>query len=452
MEFYAVPIEDSSSVPEKFILFRPLLGIAFLGNRAAVTLTHAILENKVQEHQIAACRKLYPFLSSIGFVRNDPIHPRLPDKSQFTPTHAVLLMTNQCQLRCIYCYASGGEFIPETLSVESGKAAIDEVANNAAKQEKERFSLSFHGGGEPMLAWRAIKALVHYARQKELPCHLNLTSNGVWSEEQTAWVIENIDSITISMDGQPAVQDVNRPMADGSPTSERVYRILHALDAEGKKYAVRMTIIEPWENFPTGVKYVLENTKCKTIQVEPAFTSTRGHHANPTPVQAKGFCDAFLQAAKIAQENQAVLRYSAARTNRPTSTFCSAPYQSLIINPKNELVACYEITNKDHELAPLSHVGNFTKNNFSIDFDNRHALLNIIEEKRASCRDCFCYWSCAGDCYSRTLTIQNGQPAYQKSRCIINQTLTKELILQKIAEGNGVAYLFPHSPAFRKPD
>ena len=39
-----------------------------------------------------------------------------------------------------------------------------------------------------------------------------------------------------------------------------------------------------------------------------------------------------------------------------------------------------------------------------IDEAARTYLRQKIDERRASCHDCFCYWSCAGDCLIRSFT------------------------------------------------
>ena len=443
MEFYAIPIETSQQDEEIFILFRPLLGIAFLGNQAMVTITQKFLSNNLIPEELNTHKSINSFLNSIGYLQEDPPPPLLPPANQFTPTHSVLLMTNRCQMRCIYCYASGGELQPEDLSVETGKTAIDIVHKNAVRQGRSQFNLSFHGGGEPIMAWQTIKELTEYARKKRIPAHINLTSNGVWTPVQKDWIIRNIDSISLSMDGHPDIQNYNRPLADGSKSSNVVMDSLRELDKVQKNYTIRMTAIAPWENLPKNIEFLASIIHhCRGIQVEPAFNSERGHHALPDQVQAKAFCTAFLEAFQIATTHRLNLRYSGARLRRPVASFCTAPYNTLIVNPKNQLVACYEITSEDHDLFPVSKLGYLDKDKLSLNLQTRQNLLQHIEEKRKTCHSCFCYWYCAGDCYSRTSSLINGETIDLHSRCSINQTLTKELLLQKIEQGNGVARLF----------
>lgn len=405
-------------------------------------ITAEMVAGRVSNKHKPPAEKVKPFLASIGFLSKDPRPPDLPQNGTFAPTHAALLLTNRCQMRCIYCYAAGGELPPDQLSIESGKTAIDIVHQNAVEQGRSSFSLSFHGGGEPLMAWDVITACTAYARGKKLPAKIDITTNGIWSEEQGDWIIKHVDLVNLSMDGHPEIQDRNRPLADGSPSSAILMRTLKKLDANHKEYSIRMTVIEPWQDFSKSVTYICEHSKCKGIQVEPAFNSSRGHHANPNAEQADGFIKAYLLADAVARKHGKQFRYSGARAYHPFRVFCSAPFNSLVINPQNKIVACFEITNPDHELAQLSHLGMMDASGLKMSPGGRDNLLNVIEENRKKCSDCFCFWSCAGDCYTRTLTMKDG--VYQKHtmRCRVNQALTKELLLQRIAAGNGVAHLF----------
>jgi len=151
-----------------------------------------------------------------------------------------------------------------------------------------------------------------------------------------------------------------------------------------------MTLVAPYSDLLRSVTYLLSNTQCRGIQVEPAFNSERGEHTEPNPEQADQFIAAFLKAYDKSIEYGRVLRYSAARVTNPVRTFCTAPYNTLIVNPQDEIVACYEITNPDHQLASLSKFGNIDNFGLHLDDEKRKNLINLIEGKRESCRDCEC--------------------------------------------------------------
>lgn len=442
MSFYKVPLQSQDDSDNLYIIYRPLLGLAFIGNRKMADIAEEIFNNNHFDTRKPEFQEISQFLDSIGFFQKDPQEPTYPGGKPFLPTHTVLLLTNQCQMKCIYCYAAGGDFPKEELSLEAAFHAIDIVYHNALALNLPSFSVSFHGGGEPTMAWQVIVESTKYARSKSLPCQVSLTSNGVWSELQCHWIIENIDRISLSIDGPPAIQNRNRPISNGSPSTHFVKKSLKMLDDHKKPFGIRMTAISPWSDLPNSVAYLLENTLCKGIQVEPAFNETRGEHALPSKNEANQFIEAFLKADFIAKKHKRSLRYSAARVSHPVATFCSAPYNSLIVNQQGDIVSCYEITSSNHSLANLSKYGDFAPFNINLIEKRRESLLEILQNNKENCRDCFCYYSCAGDCYIRTLTYnKKGGISKQIARCYINKTLTKELLLRKIEEGNGVAHL-----------
>jgi len=175
-EIYIIPVHNGNE-EDKFILFRPLIGTAFVGNRAMVNLVQGLLDGASHTNDQD---KATTFLRSIGFLEPDPAGQPEMDGT-FLPSTAVLLLTNQCQLRCTYCYASAGESQRKMLTPELGHAVIDAVHKVAQERGYPKFEVSFHGGGEPTMAWRVLKDCVAWARKKPIPAKITLTSNGIWS-------------------------------------------------------------------------------------------------------------------------------------------------------------------------------------------------------------------------------------------------------------------------------
>jgi len=442
MEIYAIRVADDDRA-EKFILYRPLTGLAFVGNRAMADLALAAARGE----PIPATRgEAIDFLRTIGFLDPDPPPPP-PVSVDFRPTTAVLLLTNQCQLRCTYCYAAAGELPRQELSVELGSAAIDYVYETAQTLKRSQFEVSFHGGGEPTVAWKVLQACTACARQKLLPAKVTLTSNGVWSPKQCEWIVHNLDGLSLSLDGDPETQDRQRPFASGRGSSARIMRTVAELDRHSFPYGIRMTATAPWGNLPTDVRFLCGETDCQSMQVEPAFNTARGGHGRPSEAEGQAFVRAFMEASEIASRAGRRLFYSGARMGVVTSTFCTAPYGALIVNGLGELVACYEVSGHTHPLARLSTVGRIEDGQVTVDEAARARLHRLMAERREACRDCFCHWSCAGDCYTRTFRFEPGGHLRREVRCHMNQSLTQQLLLRGIAAGNGVWHAPNRLPA-----
>ncbi len=248
-ELNVLPVTEEGHTAERFIVYRPLARLAFVGNRAMADLAVA-----------ASCGKRRPpshadadaFLERIRFLEPDPPLPAAP-AGEFRPTTAVLLMTNECQLRCTYCYAAAGEGTAQALDPSVGRTAIDHVCQVAVEDGRDLFEVSLHGGGEPTRAWASLQECVAYARTKELPAWVTMTSNAIWSRRQLDWITENLDGLTISVNGAPQTQDRQRPFVTGRRSSGVVLRNLAELDRRGFPYAIRMTAIPPWDQLPGNV-------------------------------------------------------------------------------------------------------------------------------------------------------------------------------------------------------
>lgn len=442
MELFTIPVPEEEK--ETYIIFRPLIGLAFLGNRGLVDLAYRLADDP----QTPLRSDISQFLQAAGYFQPDPPAPQ-PPSGDFDPLGLTLLLTNQCQLRCTYCYAAAGEMSRQVLPLEYGRLAIDCAAEAVLRRGAARLEVTLHGGGEPTFPWKTLQALVAYTRQKPVPASISLTSNGIWSESQTEWILAHIDGVSISMDGGPQTQNRQRPFVSGRPSSDWVMRSIAALEAHTFPYTIRMTALPPWDSLVGDMEYLCENTRCANIQVEPAFNTRRGEESGPPDGEGPGFARAFLKAHQIATQAARNLVYSGASLENVTATFCSAGYSSLIVTPEGALVACYTTTHSSHPLAPLTTIGRIQDGKIQIDESARTLLHQLMKERRQACRECYCFWSCAGDCFAKYLTPQHGGHLVYDGRCDINRSLLRDLMLQRMAASQGVwMRYFPcrHSP------
>jgi uncharacterized protein len=431
MEVFSIPVEG------KFILYRSRLHLAFVGNRAMADFVTRLASRETPSGADMP-EEVLAFLRTIGFLEPDPPPPP-PPECPYRPTTAVLLLTNRCNLRCTYCYASGGEGPVQDLSLELARVAIDHVYQNARELGRPHFDLAFHGGGEPVQAWETLQEATAYARSKDLPCRTSAVTNGVWTAGQREWIIHNLDGLSISFDGRQETQDHQRPFASGQGSFKAVMRTIDALDKASFPYGIRMTATAPWRGrLAEDVRFICEETGCPAMQVEPAFNTRRGEHQGPTEEESEAFAEAFLSAFEIASRADRQLTYSGARPWLVAPTFCTAPYGALVVTGAGNLVACYEITDEHHPLAEMSTVGRIVDSRVVIDHQARSALLTYLDEKRARCRDCFCYWHCAGDCYVRSFYAQASGRQGGNPRCTMNREITARILLWYIMAGDGI--------------
>ena len=137
-----------------------------------------------------------------------------------------LLVTEQCNLRCNYCYISRR---PLAMSAGTARRAVD-FAFEQPPDSKCDGMLSFcFFGGEPLLADSIIRETCEYARQRSgqtgRPVHFSMTTNGTMLDEKRAELIHRYHIKTkVSLDGVADAQDMHRRLPNGEGSFAQILR------------------------------------------------------------------------------------------------------------------------------------------------------------------------------------------------------------------------------------
>lgn len=160
----------------------------------------------------------------------------------------ILTMTNQCNLRCTYCYEHNKE--TKNMSVET---ALEIMEHEMTVEDGSNFVCVYYFGGEPYLEFEKIKKIHAFLKSKQWNkgWFAFTTTNGTLvHDEIQEWLLENDDSIEVyvSVDGTKQMHDKNR-----SGSFDKI-----DLDFFSKYYPfAKMTVTE--ESLPDlseGVKYL----------------------------------------------------------------------------------------------------------------------------------------------------------------------------------------------------
>lgn len=138
--------------------------------------------------------------------------------NNYSPFLVQFSITNRCNLKCNYCYATYYKRPFEDMPLESVKSIIDDLA----KAGTFRINLV---GGEPLLR-NDISEIILYIRSKGIECAM--TTNGFLVPMKID-VIKGLNSVCFSIDGREQGNDLNR--AKGS--YEAVIRGLDACKSAG---------------------------------------------------------------------------------------------------------------------------------------------------------------------------------------------------------------------------
>jgi uncharacterized protein len=432
---YFIPFET-----DRYIIYRPLAKLAFIGNRALVDLLNQFSPPRPHPHLRDSHPQIVDFLESIGFFEPDP--PQSPGSAgtkAFDPMVAVLCLTTSCNFKCIYCYAEGGEHNGRALPMPSGARVIDIVAENAGRKGDGRFEVAFHGGGEPTMTWKLLQDLTAHARGKENPAHISLASNGYWEPPQARWIVRNIDSVSLSLDGIRPVQNLQRPMRNGSGSFDRVMSSIGLMDRHNVQYGIRLTVTDhSVDMLEESVSYLCQECGCQVFQVEPAFGHGRAQRDALHLSAIDAFHENFMKAYDVATSYGRHLYYSGARPFVIADHFCSAPFKALIVTPDNDITACYEVCSRRHPLHGQFFWGRVSGTQVELDHPAIRRMTRKLDARRRQCASCFCFWHCAGDCPSKVISADGDGHLENDDRCRTNRWITKALLVRYIHDGNGV--------------
>jgi uncharacterized protein len=428
-EIFIIPHKDN------YIIFAPLKQIAFIGNKQMVNM----IAREQTENNSTGNKPAKEFVDKLGLLLPDALPEEDLSDFSYEPITVVLMMGNKCNLRCVYCYANSGERASEKMTWEIARIGIDIVAKNAQTRGLDSFELSFHGGGEPTANWQVLKKSVEYARKKPIRSIVSMASNGIMSRAKRRFVAENFDGISLSFDGLPHIQNMQRPTINGKPSFPILEKTIKAFDHSGLAYGIRMTVMPKHINLLVKmVEFVCENTGAGHIQVEPVFPEGRGKNEVWTDKALSIFAEQYPEALSIAQKNSREFFYSGATPDSITNRFCTAAVDALVLLPSGDISSCFEIHSRRHSKADDYIFGKIVKDKVLISKDKWKSVIARTGNSIEYCQDCFCLYSCAGDCMSKTFSGSSPDLFSPSWRCQINRELSKQKLLHNIALGKGL--------------
>lgn len=146
-------------------------------------------------------------------------------RTGYPVTHVGLLVAQECNMRCVYCYGNAGKYAGGGLMDESTAiGAVDWLLENSG--DARELGISFFGG-EPLLNFPLVRKIVPYARKNAVErgkaMSFSMTTNGsLLTDEIIAFIREEDIHPLISFDGPPEVQNSQRPFRDGSGSYDTV--------------------------------------------------------------------------------------------------------------------------------------------------------------------------------------------------------------------------------------
>jgi len=440
-DVFVIPYEGA------YVVYAPLRRLAFVTNAATVNAIARLKDGEVTNPTLEEA-ELIAFLESVRLTGKEGDVPIVGlNQPDYKPNEVTLFLTAECNLRCVYCYARAGDLPPVRMTKTVAERGINEIVRNALELSMDWIGVHYHGGGEPTVNHQVLVASHDYAKEQAekhgLRLYSSIATNGVLSKRGRRWLIENLDGASISLDGRPEVNDVNRPNVSGGGSGAQVMRTLAAFDESNFPYGIRVTVssLTVYEMVDT-VRFILEHTNPERLQIEPVYDIGRGEDVD-LHVDTDAFINGYRECRAIAQEHGVTLGFSAARIDAITSRFCRAYGEGFSLTPKGNVSGCYEVYDEQADFADEVIFGHYDEEigRYVFDEEKLTALREHNVEQQPWCNGCFARWHCSGDCPNKVRHASVDGKFEGMPSCNITRTILLDQILEKIDDAGGIIWM-----------
>lgn len=316
-----------------------------------------------------------------------------------------LIVSNDCNLRCEYCYADTGKFGGKRslMSLDVAKKAVDFFVEHSGNNK--RLSLAFFGG-EPLLNLKVIKDTVEYAEQvpgKEFD--FAITTNGtLLTEDLIDYLKQHRFGVLVSIDGPPEVHDKQRAFPNGRGSyevvSRNLLRLLQARNDGEIPCSVRGTFTRNNPNLVDTV-FHLADLGCMDISVEPCVTDIpalqiRDEDLSDIKEEYTRFAKAYVDAISNGR-NFSFFHFNKmmeqVRTPRLRTTPCSAARGYFAVSVDGNLYPCQKFVGMDDFV-----LGNIFEGVKRTDIIEQFVKASV--NKKTKCRNCWAAFICGGGCHA----------------------------------------------------
>lgn len=351
---------------------------------------HELSESSV-ETIISNVEVLDDYLSVINQIRhidsrNVPVS--IPNNSDIS-----IALTNKCNLRCRYCLSE--------CKTHSCQFDIIEVflSNLIYCSKKSRIVISITGGGEPTFDQDLFVKSINKIRELEQlyskKVFIRITTNGYFDNNMCDFIINKVDSIMLSFDVLPHLQNTNRVALNGD-SFDVVSNNLHKLLSSSLHVSVRATLFPCDFSEMTRIVDVLFSNygTLVDLSIMPVLPEGLASACISNTDDAVSFVKYFIISNHLAHIKFNKSISSPVIQSNLRSFFCGGvlPILSQVwLKPDGLIYTCLDYN------QPIGYVDRGI-HFFDHVYDE---LMEFAASQMESCKDCIAFRFCKGGCPSR---------------------------------------------------
>jgi uncharacterized protein len=317
-----------------------------------------------------------------------------------------LLVAQECNMSCVYCYGQGGGYGGGgMMSEETAFRAVDWLMANSKKTE--RVNISFFGG-EPLLNFPLIRKVVEYAKNaaqaKGKKVTFGITTNATLLTDDiiSFMSLEKINPL-VSFDGPPEIQNRQRPLRDGSGSYDTVRANIRKLREAYPRLAARA--IAYGDADPLAIEAGMREvglTSCSVGASSPVILAMPKGATSPEDRAERAIGpmialrrkegDDLLRAIKDRQvEENGIAGFLQTLISRKKRYFgCGVGKGMAGISVSGDIFPCHRFVGQED--AKMGHID--SDHPEGLNEYHRAVVLNL-----PGCRSCWARYFCGGGCF-----------------------------------------------------
>lgn len=350
-------------------------------------------------------------LRDMGQLYSADDYGAFADRMVQSPVKAMCLnVSHDCNLRCAYCFAGKGAYSQSrmVMSPATGRRAIDFLIERS--QEREFLEVDFFGG-EPLMNFETVRAVVDYARALEKQhgktFRFTITTNGLLlDDERIDYINREMSNVVLSLDGRKAVNDRMRARVDGSGCYEAIVpRFQRLVQLRGdKEYYVRGTFTKYNKDFAEDV-FALRALGFDQVSIEPVVAAPELDYA----LAEEDLPEVFAEYERLAE------RLCKARTEGDRLNFfhfmldldqgpcaikrlrgCGCGNEYVAVTPDGDIYPCHQFIG--HEAWRM---GSLWDGSFDLAMKERFSKASVYQ--KPACVKCWAKFYCSGGCNANNM-------------------------------------------------
>lgn len=419
-DVFCIPVMD------KFLVYAPLHRLTALVNRHALALIredHGITPVPPSLRDII--ERLQRIPPPVTTSREGPVH---------TPLFLGIIPTRGCNMACHYCDFFAPKQASPIMSLDTARRAVNAYFDQIEGQTTAEVHFF---GGEPFFAENVVHFVVEYASlvasERGVQVRFEAITNGLYNRKRCLWIADRFDTIVLSLDGPPDIQDRHRPGINGRSMSDIITRNARILSDGPVELIIRACVTDDTvERMPEIAHWIGQSFHPSTVCFE---TLSLSHNAKPIPFSPPdpvAFARNFDRASRILVNYGIDTVISTVDLSGPRTSFCPVGKDALIVSPDGAVDTCY-LLQKDWEQSGLDmRLGWLDGDHFDLMPEAVARARDLTVNTRPLCADCFCRYSCAGGCHVNHDTSR--APGQYDHLCIHTRMITVARLLREIGQ------------------